>query len=156
MGHCLEHLLFYQVVEQWLFRHGGVQHPSVFIRIFHSLGVSILGWEILCWGSVPLMGFWTAFLSCTYHLLVAPLQAFLVVFAKNVSNCSYKFLGWLRMWNLMERLIKVSWLRGIMYRECWNCFFSCWDLSLLSPSAVPTHPLHCLFSVRLCLDEDRG
>lgn len=80
-----------------------VQHSSVFIRILDFLGVCILGWEILCCGTVPIIGYWTAFLSCAYHLLVEPLYTWLVVLAKNVSNCSYMFLGCLRMWNLTER-----------------------------------------------------
>lgn len=104
--------------------------------LFYFLSVGIWGWEIVCCGGCPLIGYNSISILCL-PLTVAPLHAFLVVLAKNVSNCSYMFLGWLRMWNLTERgLSKISWLRDMAYMKCWHCFFSCSGLSVLSSACL--------------------
>lgn len=107
---------------QWFFRHWDVQHSSVLTRIFYFLSIGIWGWEIVCWGGCLLIGYNSISILCL-PLTVAPLHAFLVVLAKNVSNCSYMFLGWLRMWNLTER--------GLSKSPGWETWLT-WNVDIVS------------------------
>lgn len=159
---------------QWFFRHWDVQHSSVLTRIFYFLSVGIWGWEIVCCGGCPLLAYNSISILCL-PLTVAPLHAFLVVLAKNVSNCSYMFLGWLRMWNLTERGLSKSpgwetWLTwnvdivSLAVRACLSshlpvssaCLSSHLQCSLLATSFRSTTLPTSLFSMCLCLDKDRG